>query len=249
MRNYPTEEYESKELEELNAEQWMVDALKMNPGYVGWGPYEYYMCDDKGGWASRVILESWEDNGFGLDELNEVVNFYFEVTRASKECESCAGGGYNPETKKIADAWYDFEGTGSRWCDKITQDEVQALLDSNRLSDLTRGRENYTPTADEVNAWNGKGFGHDEINRFICIEQRAKRLGVWGHCEHCHGNGYVFTEPKAKLGLILWVLHPRKGCSRGVHFKEIKKEEIPKVVDYLKSAKKRNNDRFSALVA
>ena len=37
----------------------------------------------------------------------------------------------------------------------------------------------YIPTADEVNAWAGRGsIGHDAINRMICVETRAKRLGA-----------------------------------------------------------------------
>jgi hypothetical protein len=47
------------------------------------------------------------------------------------------------------------------------------------------------PTADEVNEWerNPGLFGHDVINRLILIKARAKRLGVFGKCSVCNGEG------------------------------------------------------------
>lgn len=54
----------------------------------------------------------------------------------------------------------------------------------------------YIPTAEEVNHWNRTGMGHDGVNRSICVEAKAKRLGVYGLCEHCNGEGYVFETPE-----------------------------------------------------
>jgi len=244
MRNYPEDKSDLEDFSKLNAEDWMMEALKMNPDYVYWGPYEDYMCSEKSGWDSRVIVDSWDDFGLGLDDLNEVVNFYFEISRSSEECCDCEGSGYNKETQIISDTWYDFENIGRKWSYSITQDEVEALWDAGRL----RHDFESKPTAEEVNAWaRGKTMGHDAINKWICVEQRAKRLGVYGKCDNCHGDGYIFTEPKAKLGLVLWVLHPRKGCSRGVHVKEIRQNELPFVIKYLQMAAERNANRFSKL--
>jgi len=244
MRDYPKEDYEKKDLEDLNAKEWMMDALKMNPDYNCWGNGEDYMwTKEKSGWNSSVELESF-DNAFSLDELNELVNFHFEVTRDSVRCEDCDGSGQNPETKQISDDWYDFEGTGRKWNSRITQDEVDALWDRNRL----RGDFKQKPTAEEVNAWNrGGGMGHDAINQWICVETRAKRLGVYGNCEKCNGKGYIYTAPKAHLALQMWFLHPRKGASRGVYLKNIDKKDVNKVIAYLQEAAKRNADRFSRL--
>lgn len=258
MRSTPEDKYDNKELAKLNAADWMVDALKMNPSYVWWGPYEDYMCGDDKGWESRSILEKWEDNNFDLDDLNEVVNFYFEIERATVNCDHCEQSGLNPASKKISDDWYAFENPQERWSHDITQDEVQALVDGNRLYDFThtwdkengwvRREDGYVPTAKEVNDWSRKGMGHDSINHWICSEQRAKRLGVYGQCKHCDGQGFTYTEPHAKLGLVLWVLHPRKGCSKGVHIKHIEQDKLPKAVEYLKEAMQRNADRFSGLL-
>lgn len=243
MRKYPENESEYKELGELNAEEWMIECLKKNPDYVWWGNYEDYMCK-KDGWDGAIESDSIEEGLWNLDELNELVNYYFEVYRSNIECEECENSGYNKKTKQISDDWYDFNNTGRRWCDKITQDEVDALWKNNRLHHDFK----ETPTAEEVNKWSkGRGIGHDAINHWICVEQRAKRLGVWGYCEHCEGKGRIYTEPKAKIGLQLWMLHPRKGCSRGVYIKDIKQEELSTVISHLKEAQKRNNERFAKL--
>lgn len=244
MRTYPEDKYDLEELERLGLtkDNWMIKVLKLNPYYISWGNYEDYMCKKNAGWETPVELEAvnqlWE-----LDDLNELVNFYFEVIRKEEKCKSCNGSGLNKETNKILDDWYDFENKGTRWCDNITQDEVQALWDNGRLKPYFK----TTPTAKEVNEWSKNVLIHDAINRSICVKQRAKRLGVYGHCEKCKGYGYNFIEEECHLALQMWFIHPRKGCSRGCYLKNITQEELPKVIDYLKEANKRNNERFSKL--
>ncbi len=216
----------------------------------------------------------------------------------STECILCGGIGYNPETKAIADTFFDLDGFGSRWTyeygvspegkpavrppwrilgdcqrwsDHITQDEVEALVAGGRLADFTHrfDKENgwvqkqwdtpgfwcpqchtsvpqlspdhlsglctecncamellpgedirlQIPSAEEVNAWERSGgMGHDTINHHLLIETRAKRLGVYGLCEHCAGEGSTFpnedmqqlcenwqaTEPPSGPGYQLW---------------------------------------------
>lgn len=259
MRYYPENKYELKELENLKAQEWQIDLLKLNPDYCSWGPYEDYMSGNgKTGWDQPQIFESWSEFGpWKLDDLNEIVNFYFELNRENKNCYYCDGSGYSTKAKQIADDWYDFNKTGKRWCDNITQDEVQALIDHNRLYDFThtwtknngwiKRSDNYTPTAEEINKWSKKGIGHDAINRMICIEARCKRLNIELYCNKCNGNGYIYTKDNAYVSLILWVIHPRKGCSRGIEIKNIKKSEIETVQSFLKEASERNSNRFSKL--
>ena len=259
MRTYQ-EDDDREEAERMGAEQWMLDCLKINPDYVHWGPHEDYMADGGESWRSAIMLKSWSEM-FDLDDLNEVVHFYFSVNRDGEDCERCGGSGHNPETKQIADDWYDFAGTGRRWCDSLTQDEVDALVEKNRLFDLTRRfvegegwKENdppTRPTAEQVNERSAsrKGIGHDAINRWICVETRAKRLGVWGNCEHCEGHGSVFTAPAATLRLTLWLLHPRKGASRGVEIADVKQDELAVVFAFLRKAARRNAERFAKIPA
>lgn len=144
------------------------------------------------------------------------------------ECPACKGQSYNPETAKIADDFYDSAGNGTRWCSNITQDEVEALVAKGRLMDFTRvpindeqaevvkkkiadGGNSWLPydngrmpTAAEVNEWNEKGMGHDAINRWILIEARATRLGVFGLCENCEGEGIVWANDEAKATYESW---------------------------------------------
>lgn len=132
----------------------------------------------------------------------------------SQDCIVCNSTGENPETRQIGEDWYDFEGTGRRWCDKITQDEVDALIEHGRLFDFThrfvpgKGWEKIDPspvvTAEMVNEWSKNGFGHDAINRWICVETRAKRLGVYGDCPVCKGDGRIWFSDEVKEKSEKW---------------------------------------------
>lgn len=127
-------------------------------------------------------------------------------------CSPCKGSGLNPATKQIEDDWYDFAETGRRWCDAITQDEVDALVAENRLrrwNGETRAWESVPRTAAEVNAANVRAslgdMNHDAINRWICVETRAKRLGVYGKCSVCDGSGEIWSSPEKKKQADEWV--------------------------------------------
>lgn len=234
---------------ELNAASWMLKLEKVNPEYTSWDVGDDYMKgvpkDGKhGGWDAGVRNATWSEFGpWGLDELNELVNFKFVVTRASKPC--VCESGYNPGTHQISEDFYDFEEKGTRWCDNITEDEVDALIREGRIRiDAARPR----PTVAEVNKTNRLpgmgGLNHDSINKWILIETRARRLGVWGKCEICNGEASIYTEPQAHVRLSLWFIHPRKGCSRGVAIDRIEKHEVPAVLAYLQEGRARNNQRF-----
>jgi len=275
MRNY-----DADEVKVLNAEEWQLECLKKNPDYCSWGNYEDYMTNKDSQWGSAIELETVCEL-WGLDELNELVNFYFEVTRENESCEHCDQTGLNPETKQLRDSWYSFDKSewisinrnkrynNLAWQYHLTEVEIKELVKHGRLNDLMTTRCSFDketekwygwidgtkqeieepeyPTPESVNAWAIKGFGHDSINQWIAVEARARYLGVYGHCEHCDGQGYIYTEPKAKLSLQMWFIHPRKGSSRGVYLKNIEQNELETVIEYLKEARQRNYDRFSML--
>lgn len=123
-----------------------------------------------------------------------------------KQCSFCSGSGYNEETNKIRDLWYNFDDRENAWRNNITQDEVDALAKSGRLIDFThrfvRGqgwvkkKPEQIPLAKDVNVWAKSGVGHDVVNMSICVETRARRLGVYGLCEHCNGDGNIWLDPK-----------------------------------------------------
>lgn len=262
--------YDLDEAKRLNAKHWQLDLLKANPEYVHWGPHEDYMSNTGEGWNGRVIKATWADFGpWALDELNECVNFYFSVQRASVDCIHCGGNGYHPKAQRIVNTFYGHQchqigvPESEAWHDKITQDEVQALVDAGRLLDFTheftagegwkRKEPAVVPTAAEVNAMQsvrGRGFvSHDAINRSILTERRIKReLGLEDHrCPACEGHGYVFTEPEAYVSLTLWWLHPRKGCSRGIEVTRVEQGDLPAVQKFLREAAERNAKRFTGI--
>ncbi len=297
MRHYPDADnkYDQEDLARLNAQPWMVRVLKFNPDYTGWGPHEDYMADDKEGWNSRQLPNTWSEFGpWELDDLNELANFYFSVERDSKECPSCGGSGYHPDALWVSGSFYEssspftrptrsereskkvLEGFGSKfteplgrgtyppeelllkygsefrlfcedmrvvgfWRDKITRDEADALIAAKRADTGS--------SAQQINnAQHDKGFGHDCINQHILIEARLARFGMPKTCPECEGHGYVYTEPAAHVSLVLWMLHPRKGCSRGIQIKTIERAEVQQVLAYLTLAAERNQARFQKAV-
>jgi hypothetical protein len=301
MRSFdPEEEYDVEELSRMNAKPWQVGLLKYNPEYVFWGPHEDYMWKKgEAGWEKPIFYDSWKKMELTLDELNEIVNFYFEIDRESKECEACNGTGYHPDAMWISESFYrhsspfstqtDYErataealkrafsmdtekkkgnnsfpseslmdkygqafrdfcfemGVHEFWSNRITQDELDELVKEGRLRDFKN------PTVEEVNESQmkkGKGFlSHDAINRGILIEQRCKRLGVPKTCPDCEGHGHVFTAPEAHVNLVMWLIHPRKGASRGVEVKNVLEEDLPAIFEFLRQAAERNQQRFSKI--
>jgi hypothetical protein len=47
--------------------------------------------------------------------------------------------------------------------------------------------------------------------------------------------------------LTLWMIHPRKGCSRGVEIKSLEEGDVPEAFRFLKHAARRNASRFGHL--
>lgn len=99
--------FDQDDVEKLNAKPWQINLLKLNPEYTCWGPHEDYMWKEGDGWNSRKIFATWNEFGpWGLDELNECVNFYFSVNRESKNCDTCGGSGYHPDAQWVSESFY-----------------------------------------------------------------------------------------------------------------------------------------------
>lgn len=159
--------------------------------------------------------------------FNQVWEGYINPYR-SQECKACDQSGLNPATKQLKDDWYGFSCSEQdwvytapnrrynrkAWSHNIVQDEVDALVKEKRLMDFTHTwtKENrwqpknppYHPTAEEVNKWSLEGMGHDSINCWICVEARAKRLGVYGLCKYCHGEGDIWQSEEVKKQHEAW---------------------------------------------
>lgn len=129
------------------------------------------------------------------------------------ECSACDGSGESPELKDLSDNWHAFKDKSRQWKHSITQDEVQALIDNGRLSELTNGGT-HIPTAREVNKWSSLSvMGHDAINKWICVKTRANRLGITEiECKYCKGEGVLWPDPKyAKLAEDFECIEPPAG--------------------------------------
>lgn len=160
----------------------------------------------------------------------------------SETCAACSGTGYNPATRVLADAYYDSEGNphrwaydygtapdGSkadrppwrikgdcrRWCNDLTQDEVDMLAASSRLMDLThtfKAGEGWKPrdpmprpTPVEVARWNEHtSFGLDGSARYLLVKHRAQRLGIFGECDACKGEGEIWRDEAQKAAHEAW---------------------------------------------
>lgn len=140
--------------------------------------------------------------------------FCLPVELRSTKCFECDGEGLNVLTCGIAASWYHpvrFSGLEFN----LEQADVQALVDANRLMDFThtwsketgyvRREYGYVPSAQEVNAWaRCRGVGHDSVNRWVVIEAKAKRLGVYGLCATCNGAGEIWNSPEQKAEAEAW---------------------------------------------
>jgi hypothetical protein len=93
--------------------------------------------------------------------------------------------------------------------------------------------------ADDLNEAYRKGIGHDAINQWICVETRAKRLGVWGTCLTCEGTGRISVEPRGRLAIVLWVVNPRTGQNYGVEILSVRETDLSEVYEFVLSCGQR----------
>jgi len=218
------------------------------------------MAERHGGWESPCFSHGWGDFELPLNDLNELVNFYFEVCRPAQSCKDCQGTGLNHGTRRLSEDFYDHACRGTRWCEDITQDEVDALLHEGRLQELYPSREAWITalnggprpviTAEQVNRWrqSSNSLGYDALDKHTLVKCRAKRLGIYGICPVCAGRGEVFTGP-AQVNLVLWVIYPRKGASCGIEISNIQQEDLPAIFEFLATGAARNAERFARVVA
>lgn len=153
--------------------------------------------------------------------LNKTWSGYVNPHPAPPKCTACDATGQNPGTRQLEETFYPHQVGGDEhraWHDKITDREVKALVKKGRLVDWThrivpdqgwvRWEDGRIPTAAEVNAaQRSREFGcrHDSLNRWILVETRARRLGVWGRCEVCDGNGSVpHQDPELQRAFESW---------------------------------------------
>lgn len=123
------------------------------------------------------------------------------------DCPYCEGSELSKEARELEDKWYDLDGDRENsWHFNLDGEDVKALLKYDRLMDLTHEfkdgkwvkNKDKVITPEMVNEWARKGIGYDGINRWICVEEKCKRLKIKYNCEHCKGQGYLFANKKVE---------------------------------------------------
>lgn len=182
-------------------------------------------------------------------EIGELWSGYINPHKRH-ECKQCEGMGWSKDYNKLKDEWYFTDDSfwkpnpynsnarynTASWNNNLVQEDVQALIDEDRLWDFTRvplndehkeivkkkiaNGENswlpfnngYIPTAREVNDWNLKGMGHDSLNCSIVVKAKLKRQGKSHLCSSCNGEGENWQHDKAKENYDNWESYdPPKG--------------------------------------
>jgi hypothetical protein len=130
----------------------------------------------------------------------------FSETDAIVRARAEANIGHSPEyygTRAIVrEAVRLAELFNARWIHHLDADDVAALIEGDRLWDLTQRNphapEGYVPTPSEVNQWSICGFGHDAINCCLVIKAKCGRLGLPYLCSACNGDGSIWDSPENK---------------------------------------------------
>lgn len=185
------------------SDQWYGNA-PFDPRSTGSEPFS----------PSHPIIVQFATRNVGNDEA-----FYARFHRAASKDIAIA-----QEACRLCDLF------NEQWSHHLSQVDVDALVDGERLWDFTRRprtqeqadklkadaeadggnghwmREpnGYRPTAKEVNEWSLCGFGHDGINQSICVGARCKREGVEHYCAKCEGNGSKWPSKEAEELYEAW---------------------------------------------
>jgi hypothetical protein len=208
--------------------------------YCGWQAGDECMTPCKKGgedgsyWDESLTYPTWEafrENHSSGNRLNVVVDFYFEAY--TENCPDCSLG-YTPEAQELYDTFYDD------WQHALTQDEVDALLTEGRLFNV---KEEDEVTPENYREYLGR-FGHDATNKSILIKVRTNRLGIKRTCPTCDGHASVCPTDKF-VTLNIWLTHPRKGASRGIHIKKVPVRKLDEVREFLRGDAEILRKRFA----
>jgi hypothetical protein len=179
-------------------------------------------CDSTGySPYARQLNDLWYGNGVTRFNPTETGSVAWTATTPIIRARAERNLGQAPE----------FYGTGERaltreaqrladlfnaaWSNHLSQEDVDALVESNRLMDFThtftrgKGWQPRDPrpvvTAAAVNEWSiSGGLGHDSVNRWVCVKARCKAMGVSDTCESCDGHGSTEAYPGQRAAADAW---------------------------------------------
>lgn len=151
------------------------------------------------------------------------------VAEGKRHVANCARLGYDSSWTAEQQTAHLYRLWKNQWSHHLIQADVDALVAAGRLWDFTRTPRDagqalvvavrmafhdtnswlpedngYTPTADEVNTWSLRGFGHDSCNAYTCVRARCEREGVPCSCATCDGTGVVWPSAETKRRYDEW---------------------------------------------
>ena len=145
----------------------------------------------------RVPLEfNWPLSVTWIGSVNPYQSF---------KCPFCENG-ESPESRPLRESLPYFGAV-------LTEDEIAALLEGNRLLELTheivvskwvKKSPEVIPTPEDVRRWSLVGIGHDGINRAIIMGARCKRHGVPRDCPHCQGTSFMWFSKEVEESHNAW---------------------------------------------
>lgn len=206
------------------------------PFYNGWGNGCDYMRKNNAQWNSDVELDSIDDM-WELNELNEVVNFYFRAERKVKECPLCNGCGLSQKSIIERDNFHYDKNN-------LTETDLDALNKDGWFRYYGGKPESLS---DLLNNKKFNDFNIDSLRLYTILKDRAKLGGYNYTCSECKGEGELPVESEYHLALQLWHIFPRKSASCGVLIHNIKESDLPKVFSLLNTARERFNQKLNRI--
>jgi hypothetical protein len=160
-------------------------------------------------WYGYVHFEPYETGSEPLTIYTaEVRAFAQRNIDRSPEYYGTGDAAVEREAQRLCDLW------NRAWSHHLSQDDVDALIASDRLWDFThtcRKGEGWKPieptpevTAEQVNRWSILGFGHDSLNCSIVVRAACEREGEPHLCWRCNGHGSLEQYPGQRAEAEAW---------------------------------------------
>jgi hypothetical protein len=198
----------------------------LREGYKGWNPFQDLMVDAED-WNKRLEFENWKhfrSEFIPFDpNFNQIIDFYFQRYEPARECELCEGRGYSSRALAIESELSKRLGVGKESFGRLTQEERDILLKNGRPL--------------------GCPLGVDSFDMNILIKYHSEIEGIDYLCSNCQGGGSIVTGDE-KLGLNLWMTHPRHGGSRGIYIATVQDDDLPEIYALLNDARDKLVARF-----
>lgn len=165
-------------------------------GYIHFEPYETG--------SEPFTVDTPEVRAFAERNVRGSLSYYVREGASEERIEQAI----IREAHRLLDHW------NGMWSHHLSQADVDALVEGNRLYDFTRtftpgegwrpDPSKPHPTAEQVNRWSLVGFGHDSINAHVAISARCDREGVPHTCERCGGHGSLERFPGQRAEAEAW---------------------------------------------